>query len=412
MAENYQNIGVVNVLKEGVTLTEKDYFRDVIKDSKDLQKVNGNNNSFLEYVSQVVNASPIGARCLAVKKDYVRGAGLSNLSDLKVNENETLNEIHKKISDDIAYSHRFCVLVYSKLDKGNVIVSKIVHLPIEWVRYSLPDKEQEVRTIKYNPFYNTVEEFAHKEESYWLFENKETTKKRLYNLLKEQQNEICEAYYYVETSEINRIYSHPYYFQAGENAFLADAGAWLFHRRNIDNNFFLGGILQVQGRPDMEIEDKFGVKRTLEEIITGKLQTMFAGGNSAGSIMTLFKNNNEESDITYEPITSNNNDEKLLGVLNLCRQYIPTIMGVPSILAGVEVAGKLGDSKEKQGAVKFMNDSTKDLREAINNFYKIFFGDVSILKIQEQLEIPDYVWNTLTPEQKQKYIEKNYPDLI
>lgn len=412
MENLHQNISIVNVVKQGVTLIEKDYSKDIIKDNKDLQKVAGLNNSYLEYVSQVVNASPIGARCLSVKKDYVYGAELTK-SFLKISENETLLQLHKKLSNDIAFSHRFAVLIGSIFENGQVVSKKFTHLPIEWVRYSIPTQNGVVETVKYNPFYNTNEEMSRNELEYFIFENKETTKKRLLeNIHNLQNNYVEEVYFYVETSEINRTYSHPYFFQAGENAFLADAGAWLFHRKNIENNFFLGGILQIQGRPDLEIEREDGTTTTLEQIITKKLQTMFAGGGSAGSIMTLFKNNAEESDIKYEPINSNNNDEKLLGLMGLFRQYIPTIMGVPAILAAVETAGKLGDSKEKEGAVKFMNDTTKDLRVALNDFYKTFFEGVEIIKIQEQLEIPNYIWNSLTEEQRQSYIQKNFPNLI
>ena len=80
-------ISIVNVFKEGVTLKEKDFFKNIIKDEKQENTFTGKNNSYLDYVALVVNSSPIGSACLKVIKDFVAGQGI-----------KTSNFLTKKIS--------------------------------------------------------------------------------------------------------------------------------------------------------------------------------------------------------------------------------------------------------------------------------------------------------------------------
>ena len=417
-------VKLVNIYKESVSRYQTDTFREIINDGKLLFTYNGEVNSLLDYTAYVVNASPMGSACLDVLKTYIAGEGIvkNEFEKTKVNQQgETFAKLHKNLANDMAFANRFCVLITWEWDfeAKELKPKSFEHLPIEWVRFSIPDKKNEVRTIKYNPYYNKPEELKEQSE-YFIYENIKLSKKRAYQCLAKSEN-LKEVYFFCEGNEVNRVYTYPKYFLAGESLFLTDTSAWHYHQKNIQNNFFLGGIMQVQGRPDHEITDEYGKVRKTSELLEEKLKNIFAGDGNAGSILVLWKTNEDESDVKYEPIQSNDNDDKMLGIMELCRSYIPTIMGVSPLLAGVEIAGKLGDSKEKEGAVKFQNDKTKGFREAIENFYfefmPIFFensaqNDFKIQKIQEQTEIPDFIWQSLTFEQKQEYIKKNYPNLI
>ena len=96
-------------------------------------------------------------------------------------------------------------------------------------------------------------------------------------------------------------------------------------------------------------------------------------------------------------------------------------MNVSPLLAGIEITGKLGDSKEKEGAIKFQNENTFELREALNNAYNellpSFVGykkkeEISILERSEYINLPDNIWNALSLEQRTEYINNKFSQYL
>ena len=97
-------------------------------------------------------------------------------------------------------------------------------------------------------------------------------------------------------------------------------------------------------------------------------------------------------------------------------------MQVSPLLAGIEIAGKLGDSQEKEGAIKFQNEKTHYLREQVTNFLNVMMSnfvdfdlsvatnedEVKIIPITEYLVIPDLYWQEIPLKEKQRIISEKF----
>ena len=419
----------------------EDYTREIILDSIGFDIFDKReiriNNLFPQYVGSVVNSSITGAACLQVKKDFIFGNGLNiDAKKIRVNKEDTLSELTRKVCNDIAYLHRFSVrFIFKQNPKGELKIFKAVHIPIEWVRIGIPDNEGYVNYVVVNPYYNTPDEFsldADQRKVYNIYTDDETIRKKRY--LKHRKDkkvgDYSEVYLFCETNELDRIYSKPAYFKAGENAFLAEAGIFSFHERNIANNFFLGGILSVKGDPNQQIQVSEKVTTTLGEQFEQNLQYAFGGHNSAGSIMTNWTQSNEEP-IKLTSFNANSNDKMFDSLITALKSNIVTTMQVSPLLAGIEIAGKLGDSNEKEGAVKFQNEKTQYLREQVSNFLNVMMSnfadfdletatngdnEVKIIPISEYLVIPDNYWEIMPIEEKQRIVSEKFnvvfPEII
>lgn len=429
-----QEMKIVNVSerKEGVTRDYYYYTEEIISDPIDVtaEKVGGYgitalNNLFPDYIKTIVNLSPMGSACLRVKKQFIFGRGVSekSLANSRINEKgETLNELVEKIGNDLAYIHRFACLIIKKMVNGKLVISGIEHLPVEWIRLGIPDDLGYIDHVRYNPFFNTFQEIGnYQSRTYFFFTNNEDESTR--NYLKHlsiceniQENyQFGEVYYYSESNEFNRTYSRPEYFSSGENLLLCDAAIWQAHERNAANNFFMGGILELTGDKDEIIRNPENDKiiGTREFVTQQQLSETFGGTKNAGAIMTFWSQTAGDN-VKFTPFQPNNSDQLFKDIIPQVRDAIPTLMQVSPLLAGIATAGKLGDSKEKEGAIKFQNEKTEWGRIVIARFLNklsSFFQNselIEILPIQEQIEMPDFVWQTLTISEKRRYIQKNY----
>lgn len=420
-------------IKKGITSREKDYFRDVIVDGFNDVKNNitGLKNNFLDYLAKTVNQSPTASACLKVKKDFVKGVGFNDdrLKTLRVDNEGTFWTLHTKLANDCAVFHRFGILVKREIRNNKVVNTALTHLPAEWLRYKVPSENGVVSKIVFNPYYNTSEEFSHlsqdKEWYLYSFDERVTKQRILENNAKilngETDEEFYEVYFYSESNELNRTYSRPSYFVAGENVFLTEYKVWNFHNSNLDNNFFSGGILALEGDPDTPILNSEGEQiSTQGEELEKSLSSKLGGSDNAGSIITIWKSNGA-SEISFNKLDADDNGDKLISIMENTRNVIPTIMNVSPLLAGIEITGKLGDSKEKEGAIKFQNENTFELREALNDAYNellpsfVGYKRKDIIAIKERSEyivLPDNIWEALTIEQKTDYIKSKFSQYL
>ena len=416
---------------EGTQQKDEATWQGIIADSlKDKTgAIVGKKNAYPDYVALITNHSPMASACLGVFTEFCYGNGFNGKIDKKkVNEDETLADILKKVANDIAYLHRFAIAVEKEFVNGIFKKTKIYHLPIEWVRLGIPSAEGYVDRAHYNPYYNTADEFSGRarkqEKKFFLYTN--DLKKSSNQLGRHQKDSpkepYTEVYFWSESNENDRVYSRPSYFESGEDLFRADAGIWEFYEAEIRNNFFLGGILAMTGNPDEPIPTKDDVEPiTRGQALDKTLGASFGGSEKAGSIMTVWSEN-PDSAPSFIPYTSNNNDSKFANVRDSTRVTIPSVMQVAPLLAGIEISGKLGDSKEKEGAIRFQNEKTEwartEMTKAFKNILQDFEGiateelqALEIMSKEEYLAPPDYIWQSLPENAKLEYIKKKFPDL-
>jgi hypothetical protein len=427
--------GAVKNIEEikGVQQGYEDYSRSIILDSIGFDLFDKRdisiNNLYPQYVAFVVNSSLTGATCLQVKKDFIFGQGINiDGKKIRINKEDSLSELTRKITNDLSFLHRFAVkLVYQKTPNGDLKVSKAIHIPIEWVRYCIPDEQGLVNKVVVNPYFNTPDEFSRgvcQRKEYFLFSDDEKLRKSQYSahIKNKDKTPYTEIYFWNETNELDRIYSKPIYFKAGENAFLAESGIYSFHERNIANNFFLGGILSVKGDPNQAIPLSDNRYTTLGDEFESGLQSAFGGEKSAGSIMTHWYQS-EENPITLTSFQANSNDKMFDSLITALKSNIASVMQVSPLLAGIEISGKLGDSQEKEGAIKFQNEKTSYLREKLSDFLTTLMSnfidfdlavatdgenEVKVVPISEYLVIPDNYWDMLPILEKQRIVKEKF----
>lgn len=428
----FQKVRLRNYWAEGTELKDIDYFREIVADSlKDKSgKIVGKKNAYPDYIAMITNRSPMASACLGVLKEFCYGNGFSdNIGGTQANEDETLAEILSKVANDIAYLHRFAIAIEKDFINGFFIKTKIYHLPIEWVRLGIPNQEGYVNQVHYNPYYNSTDEFSgrarHQAKCFYTYTDNVSKSSNQLGLHRKNANAnepYTEVLFWSESNEIDRVYSRPSYFESGEDLFRSDAGIWEFYEAEIRNNFFLGGILAMTGNPDEPIPSKEGdIQITRGEALDRTLGASFGGSEKAGSIMTVWSEN-PESAPNFIPYTSNTNDSKFVNVRDSARTTIPSVMQVSPLLAGIEISGKLGDSKEKEGAIRFQNEKTrwariqltKSFKQILQNFPNITNEQLQILEVmpkEEYLSPPDYIWQSLPENAKLEYIKDKFPDL-
>lgn len=443
----------VSVIKEGVTRNRIDYTSDIIADSF-WDDGGAYYNDFPQFFAEVLSSSPTASACLSVLKDFIEGEGLTdNSENILVNNETTLGELNTMISNDLAYLGRFAVLVKYKFEtnrefltvvdkaqKAKSIQSKkkllakldsfqsaltvtgatLHYLPAEYVRWGKPDFNGEVSHVVYNPYFDTSEEtLKFQERKYPLFDTAKVQDDFLswasLNPEASEAYQFGQVLFYNKTDETDRVYSKPE-FVCAKDAMLAEKEILLFHLRNAQNNFLLGGLINAYGNPNQPVVDKNGndTYETVGEQFNKQMQDLFAGAKNAGSFMVVW-NRLADQEFKLEPFSSNSNDQKFLTTAEMLRDAIITAMQVPPVLAGVQIAGKLGDAKEKTGAILFMNNRvrsfirTKDaILSKLMSVVRNTPTQIETIRMKKYEILPDYVYNSLPESAKIEVLREEF----
>lgn len=108
-------------------------------------------NLYPQNVRNIVLNSKTGASCLERYKDYIEGRGIASavLASLAVNlDGETLADLHRLVSDDLATLNGFAVHVNYNVDGR---ITSLHHIPFENVRLKEADEEGIVRQVALHP---------------------------------------------------------------------------------------------------------------------------------------------------------------------------------------------------------------------------------------------------------------------
>lgn len=108
-------------------------------------------NLYPQNVRNIVLNSKTGASCLERYKDYIEGRGIASavLASLTVNlDGETLADLHRLVSDDLATLNGFAIHVNYNVDGR---ITSLHHIPFENVRLKEADEEGIVRHVALHP---------------------------------------------------------------------------------------------------------------------------------------------------------------------------------------------------------------------------------------------------------------------
>lgn len=374
----------------------------------------GENNNLPQNILKYIYESHTASACLDTFIDFLEGDGFSQkeLGTFKVNEKQTLDDLHSIISKDETYLEGFGVLV-----KYNAFGEKVSldHLPFECLRLGIPDDTGYISKIYYNPYYGTSDFKENQTISYDVYNPKrEVVLSQIENNGEKYNGQV---YFFAHEKPLKRFYPEPF-FIAGLKWFLIDHKIGTFHERNIDNNFLLSVLFKMVGDPDeaLEKDDKGNVTLTVGQAFDNMLSSTLTGADNGGISMVLWSKLKDQFP-EIAPFPSNTNHELFTTLQQLTIDNISISTKVPPILANIQVAGKLGNSQEIVNAIKLMyqrvNRKQRALEGAYKELLKDFKGvptitDLTIRNISPVDVIPPEVWESLTRDEQRKFVENNF----
>ena len=381
--------------------------------------IDGPKNDFPQYLAQILYRSPTATAALGRLKDFIIGTGVhDDLKDVVVNpaDGTTFQEFHAQVANDFAWLNRLAIKIRPK--RGNDIES-VSHIPVEWVRWSQPDENDKVHSAVVDPYILTMQA-DQKEVKMPLWEK--DIKKRNAAIRQFGEKYKGHIYFFNIITERNRVYSRPDFFSS-ENFINTDYKTGLFTDRFSDNNFFLGGILNVYGDPDMGIEEYDEENsansnyKTVGEEFEQNLSNSMSGADNAGGVLVNWIQNSDEV-ATFQPYQTGNSHEVFTALDKIVLEKICIAFGVPKILLPLPTAGKLGDSQEMRNAIMFLNERTEKYRQVLEETYRFIFSDFSgidipedepiIKRVRDYTDLPDMIFRELKKDQKDDYLQEKF----
>lgn len=396
----------------------------------------GEHDSFPLEVLKAVDESPTATACLETQADFIKGSGFANpeLENIVVNKTgQTLWELHCELCDIFSKLDGFSALHKYDSDGG---ITNAYYIEFDSLRFVKPneDTDDEMTTVKHNPFWGTVEFQKKFTKEYPLF-NLEELQSQFSSKFSGHKKFPGQVYYFGTKSPLYRFYPRPKYWSA-EKWIKADGKLQTFHDENLENGFFQSTLINVIGNPsDWSTNPKYqteetgtdGVKRTRSTKTVGEefnemMSEQFSGARKAGTAMVMWAQN-QDSSAKIQNFPTNTNADLLQGTFTDIIRGITIGTQVPGILANLPQDGLFSATGEAfQKAVEIMESRTNWKRKQLENYYNniLLPNLVTDKPIKEKVEIKSYkpasiaveindkVWDFLNEAEKKDFIEKNF----
>jgi predicted nucleic acid-binding OB-fold protein len=330
----------------------------------------GEDNNYPQYLCELFNRSAKHNAILTAKQKWTFGKGLKvvKTDDInsmikaqkllsRPNQFETLNDIFKKIAlDKRLYGGYALQIIWSR---GGNEIAKIFHVDFSKVRSSV-DNSKFFYSNDWNDRKETILEF---------------------NAFNPDKRKGLQLYYCKDYRPALKTYPLPDYI-AAVPYIEVDVEIANYHRANIQNEFFFGGILNFNNGVPTDEEQKELVKR-----INRKHQ----GTDNAGRWIINFSDGSDKAPNVI-PIQPNDLD-KQFDILNKTVQeelFVAHRVTSPMLL-GIKTEGQLGGRTEMVDAYKLfdLNEIKPDQQhfEELFNYLAAFNGAVSAYEVQP-LDLP------------------------
>jgi DNA-binding MarR family transcriptional regulator len=331
----------------------------------------GEDNNYPQYLCDLFNRSAKHNAILTAKQKWTYGKGLKvrkneNLDSMikaqqllsKPNQFESLNDIFKKLAlDKRLYGGYALQIVW---DRGGQKIAKIFHVDFSKVRSSVDNSKF---------FYSN--NWADKKETIVEF-----------NAFNSDRRKGLQLYYCKDYRPTLKTYPLPDYI-AAVPYIEVDVEIANYHRANIQNEFFFGGILNFNNGVPTDEEQKDLVRR-----INRKHQ----GTNNAGRWIINFSDGADKAPNVI-PIQPNDLD-KQFDILNKTVQeelFVAHRVTSPMLL-GIKTEGQLGGRTEMVDAYKLfdLNEIKPDQQhfEELFNYFAAINGARDAYEI-ETLDVPE-----------------------
>lgn len=386
-------------------------------------------------IASIVDQSPATKSCLKTKGKFIKGARFTNpeLMKLKIDKNgTTLWQFHSMLSDMLTLFDGFSV---NFKFNGQARITNSYILSFESCRLKRPDKKGNIRFIKHNPYYGTVQYRKEDSIEYPIFDLEDVP-----GQIADKQtggiNYQGQAYYYGKTTPLHRFNPVPDYW-SGQFWINIDAKIQEFHANNLDKNFLLSVLWNAIGDPSAPSKNKKynrvetgtdGVKRivnpkTVGEEFNEMLTTAFAGSTKGGAGI-VFWSGNHDTATKVSAFPTNSNHDLFTALQDLTTKNITIATQVPGILANISEGVNLGsDGNEMRAAIELMQSRVTEEQQILMDFYNEILLPNLAEPVKEKVEIVNFTpitvpvnmedkfWEALTPEQKLTWMKKNVPGI-
>lgn len=309
----------------------------------------GKDNNFPQELIKAVQSSPIANACVETHAKFLYGDGLyfetltGEETDFSKRLKEIFNEsVYQRICYDMAYFESLGLIMKWDL---NGYLKSVKSQDFSTIRLGIPNKDFEITFAKLSSnWQQETKDRRYKAVPIDLYNDIET-KAKISNF---SENSLYEDFSkwngtlkYIRRYKPGQVYySQPKYASALKWIY-ADGQIQNFHANNVDNSFAPAFIVYVPYKLTGEDENGKDMKESLREYIADRLTGADNGGKFA-----ILDGSSKEGSIQIIPFSQSTSHEMYITLSNLIRDHIATAFQVPSILAGIQVSGKLGTAKE------------------------------------------------------------------
>jgi hypothetical protein len=309
----------------------------------------GKDNNFPQELIKAVQSSPIANACVETHAKFLYGDGLyfetptGEETDFSKRLKEIFNEsVYQRICYDMAYFESLGLIMKWDL---NGYLKSVKSQDFSTIRLGIPNKDFEITFAKLSSnWQQETKDRRYKAVPIDLYNDIET-KAKILNFSEQSLYEDFSKWNgtlkYIRRYKPGQVYySQPKYASALKWIY-ADGQIQNFHANNVDNSFAPAFIVYVPYKLTGEDENGKDMKESLREYIADRLTGADNGGKFA-----ILDGSSKEGSIQIIPFSQSTSHEMYITLSNLIRDHIATAFQVPSILAGIQVSGKLGTAKE------------------------------------------------------------------
>lgn len=356
----------------------------------------GKDNNFPQELIKAVQSSPIANACVETHAKFLYGDGLyfetqtGEETDFSKRLKEIFNEsVYQRICYDMAYFESLGLIMKWDL---NGYLKSVKSQDFSTIRLGIPNKDFEITFAKLSSnWQQETKDRRYKAVPIDLYNDIET-KAKISNF---SENSLYEDFSkwngtlkYIRRYKPGQVYySQPKYASALKWIY-ADGQIQNFHANNVDNSFAPAFIVYVPYKLTGEDENGKDMKESLREYIADRLTGADNGGKFA-----ILDGSSKEGSIQIIPFSQSTSHEMYITLSNLIRDHIATAFQVPSILAGIQVSGKLGTAKEiADSSIYYQNAVIKHdqnlLMYEMNALAKLMDGyDGTIIKVSNSIPL-------------------------
>lgn len=314
----------------------------------------GDRNDFPQLLTGLYYSSSTHKSCVDFLVTAICGEDIK-ADNLMPNYGETWESFISKLAEDLVIFGGYAFQVIMNRDGKSY---SFYHEPFNNVRCGKPDEDGNIsemwickdwsETGKYKPF--TLPRFGFNEDE----------------VIQKGQAYL---FYYSRYTVDSEYYPLPHYY-AALKAIQTEAELLRYDLKSVLNNFSANGVVTFD-REDDEDERK--------RLING-IQKMFTGSENSNTVMVTFKNNDEDSPVTFTPfdkdisnvnLFADNNSRTIDRILSAHRIANPTLIGLPNSGTGFANEGALLEASFNLLNKTLINNMRKEITRTINKMFSI-----------------------------------------